>query len=135
MDTPVKKDNAQWKQELDPDTYHVMRQCGTEAPFSGKYWDHHEEGKYLCAACGLELFASEAKFDSGSGWPSFDRPIDPKAVAEREDDSHGMTRTEILCPRCGGHLGHVFNDGPRGTTGMRYCVNSLSLKFQPKEKK
>lgn len=117
---------------LDPETYRVTQEKGTEAPFSGKYYDHHETGTYRCVVCGERLFSSDAKYDSGSGWPSFDRPAEAAAVAEIPDSSHGMERTEVVCKKCGAHLGHVFDDGPRETTGRRFCVNSASLDFAPK---
>jgi peptide-methionine (R)-S-oxide reductase len=131
MTNTVNKSEAQWRKELTPEQYRVLREKGTEPAFTGQYWNQHAPGIYRCAACGLVLFASEAKFDSGCGWPSFDRPVSTNAVALAEDHSHFMRRTEVLCPRCGGHLGHVFDDGPRETTGQRYCINSLSLKFEP----
>ncbi len=131
----IKKADNEWKQDLPPETYQVMRMHGTEKPFTGEYWDQHADGKYVCAACGFELFASDAKFDSGTGWPSFDKPLADDKVSTTVDASHGMQRTEVHCPRCGGHLGHLFDDGPRTTTGMRYCINSCSLKFMPKDKK
>lgn len=108
----------------------VLLEKGTEAPFSGEYYHHDEDGMYVCAACGEALFKSDNKYDSGSGWPSFDRPANEDAVAEEFDESHGMRRTEVLCSKCGGHLGHVFTDGPKETTGMRYCINSASLDFK-----
>lgn len=131
MSNTVKKTDAEWRKALTPEQYQVLREKGTERAFTGEYWNHHAAGKYTCAGCGAELFASEAKFDSGCGWPSFDRPAGSNAVATAEDHSHFMRRTEVLCPKCGGHLGHVFDDGPRETTGLRYCINSLSLKFEP----
>lgn len=121
--------NAEWQALLDPDTYHVTREKGTEPPFSGKYYHNHDAGTYRCACCDAELFSSEAKYDSGSGWPSFFKPADGAAVEEETDGTHGMQRTEILCSNCGAHLGHVFPDGPN-PTGLRYCVNSLSLNFE-----
>jgi peptide-methionine (R)-S-oxide reductase len=119
------------KKKLDPLAYRVTQEGATEAPFTGKYYDHHEAGMYTCAVCGQPLFPSQAKFESGSGWPSFDRPAAPGLVAEKPDESHGMARTEVVCQKCGAHLGHVFDDGPRETTGKRFCVNSASLGFEP----
>ncbi|HUJ28307.1 MAG TPA: peptide-methionine (R)-S-oxide reductase MsrB [Myxococcales bacterium] len=121
----------EWRKKLTPDQYRVLREKGTERAFTGAYWDDHEPGRYLCAGCGAELFRSEDKFDSGSGWPSFTRPAEPRVVATERDSSHGMERVEAHCRACGGHLGHVFQDGPL-PTGERWCINSLSLK---KEKK
>jgi len=116
------------KKQLSKMQYHVMREKGTERPFTGKWLDNKESGLYKCAACGLELFSSDSKFDSGSGWPSFDRPIDDESVEEKMDLSHAMVRTEVKCPRCGSHLGHVFKDGPTETR-KRYCINSCALDF------
>ena len=127
----VVKSDAEWKAQLDPLAYNVLREKGTERAFSGKYHDNKKTGTYSCAGCGLTLFSSETKFDSGTGWPSFYAPIDKTHVEEDEDVSYGMKRVEVLCRRCGAHLGHVFDDGPR-PTGLRYCMNSVSLAFQPK---
>jgi peptide-methionine (R)-S-oxide reductase len=124
----IDHDDAGWRSLLSPEEYRVLRDAGTEAPFSGKYVDTTEDGAYRCRACGSPLFRSEAKFDSGCGWPSFFAPITPDAVEERLDTSHGMTRTEIRCGSCGSHLGHVFADGPE-PTGLRYCMNSVALDF------
>lgn len=126
----IHKTEDEWKKELDEETYRVTRQKGTEAPFTGKYYDHHEEGMYQCSNCGTDLFSSDAKFDSGSGWPSFDDPVAQENIELIEDTSHGMHRTEVVCKACGAHLGHVFNDGPQDTTGKRYCINSCSLDFK-----
>lgn len=126
----IHKTEDEWKKELDEETYRVTRQKGTEAPFTGKYYDHHEEGMYQCSNCGTDLFSSDAKFDSGSGWPSFDDPVAQENIELIEDTSHGMHRTEVVCKVCGAHLGHVFNDGPQDTTGKRYCINSCSLDFK-----
>ena len=123
--------DAEWKARLTPEQYHVLRQAGTERAFTGRYNDNKADGVYHCAACELALFDSADKYDSGSGWPSFTQPIAPDAVSDHEDNSHGMRRVESRCARCGSHLGHVFPDGPR-PTGLRYCMNSLSLDFQPR---
>lgn len=131
MRDDLPRTDAEWRALLDADTYYVTRQKGTERPFTGKYNEHKAPGAYHCACCGQELFGSDAKYDSGSGWPSFFTPA-AGAVAEERDTAHGMTRTEILCSRCGAHLGHVFPDGPK-PTGLRYCVNSLSLDFRKNE--
>ena len=128
----MKEENDEWKITLSPEQYKVLRECGTEPPFSGKYVHHKENGTYVCAACGNELFSSDTKFESGSGWPSFWDQVSEDAVETREDNSLWMKRTEIICKKCGGHLGHVFDDGPN-PTGLRYCVNSLSLDFKPAE--
>ena len=125
----IEKQESQWREELTPEQYNVLREKGTERPFTGKYDKHFEDGTYVCSGCGLELFKSESKFDSHCGWPSFDQPIVKEHIEEERDTSHGMIRTEVLCPRCGGHLGHVFNDGPT-QTGMRYCINSAALNFK-----
>jgi peptide-methionine (R)-S-oxide reductase len=127
----VVKTDEEWRQLLTPEAYEVARKHGTERAFSGKYWDNHEKGIYLCVACGQELFSSDTKFDSGTGWPSFYKPIDKEAVEEKRDTSYGMVRVEILCSRCDSHLGHVFDDGPK-PTGLRYCMNSVAMKFEKK---
>lgn len=124
-----KKTEEQWKAELSPDVFEVTRRKGTERAFTGKYWDCHDEGIYRCAGCKAELFASQDKFDSGSGWPSFTRPAVPDKVASEVDRAHFMTRTEVLCSDCGAHLGHVFEDGPRDKGGLRYCINSASIEL------
>jgi peptide-methionine (R)-S-oxide reductase len=121
--------NDEWKEKLTPEQYHVLREKGTEPAFTGKYHDHKKDGMYRCAACGAELFASDAKFDSGTGWPSFDQAL-PGAVEMHEDNSLGINRTEVTCAKCGGHLGHIFDDGPVDTTGKRLCINSCSLDFE-----
>lgn len=130
MSPEVNKTDEQWRQELSPEQYQVLRQAGTERPFSGKYVNNHDDGTYRCAGCGAVLFSSGTKFDSGSGWPSFYKPEDEANIEQRTDKSHGMVRTEVLCKQCGGHLGHVFDDGPR-PTGQRFCINSLALTFDP----
>jgi peptide-methionine (R)-S-oxide reductase len=129
----VKRADNEWKEQLPPDRYQVLRLKGTERAFTGKLLHNDEKGVYVCAGCGVELFRSDDKYDSGSGWPSFFSPISEDRVEERKDDSHGTERTEIVCARCGGHLGHVFDDGPK-PTGRRYCVNSLSLDFDKMSK-
>jgi peptide-methionine (R)-S-oxide reductase len=123
--------DSYWREKLTPEQYKVVRQKGTERAFSGALYNNHEKGVYECVACGQELFSSDTKFDSGTGWPSFDRPVNREHVELHEDNSFFMRRTEVTCKNCGAHLGHVFDDGPRETTGQRYCINSVSLKFRP----
>jgi peptide-methionine (R)-S-oxide reductase len=125
--------DAEWRAKLTPEQYQVLRQGGTERALTGKYEKNKAPGEYLCAGCGQPLFESHAKFDSGSGWPSFTRPVEDGAVEEHRDVSHGMVRTEVVCARCEGHLGHVFPDGPREEGGLRYCINSAALAFKPED--
>jgi peptide-methionine (R)-S-oxide reductase len=126
----VTKTDRQWREELTPEEYAVLRQAGTERAFTGRYWDAKEDGVYRCAGCGAELFDSTTKFDSGSGWPSFTEPAVAAAVETRTDTAYGMVRTEVVCRSCGGHLGHVFDDGPRAAGGLRYCINGCALKHE-----
>ena len=132
-DAPLPKSEAEWKAKLTPEQYRVLREKGTERAFTGAYWNSHEPGVYRCAGCGEKLFRSDSKFDSGCGWPSFTDPADNAGVSEAVDATHGMVRTEVTCAKCGGHLGHVFDDGP-APAHKRYCINSISMVFQ-KEKK
>jgi peptide-methionine (R)-S-oxide reductase len=134
MEEKIIKSEEEWKKILNEEAYHVIRKKGTERAFTGKYHDTKEKGLYLCAACGQELFTSDTKFDSGTGWPSFYAPLDEKKIGTETDRSFFMTRVEVHCSRCGGHLGHVFKDGPR-PTGLRYCINSVSLNFKKQEDK
>jgi peptide-methionine (R)-S-oxide reductase len=132
MSTRIEKSDQEWRAELTPQQYQVLRQHGTEAPFSGEYVHTKADGTYCCAACGAELFSSAAKFDSGTGWPSFTEPVNQENVTLREDRNFFMRRTEVLCKACGSHLGHVFDDGPR-PTGQRWCINSVCLNLRPQE--
>ena len=131
MEKKVVKTEEEWEKELSPEQYAVCRMKGTERPFTGEYYKSKDTGMYTCSCCGAELFDSETKYDSGSGWPSFYKPAQDENIKEATDQSHGMTRTEVMCNSCGAHLGHVFTDGPK-PTGLRYCINSVSLKLKPK---
>jgi len=125
--------DAEWRARLTLEQYHILREAGTERAFTGKYDKHYDAGEYMCAGCGTRLFDSDAKYNSGCGWPAFTKPSETDTVEERRDISHGMIRTEVLCAKCGGHLGHVFPDGPPEEGGMRYCINSASLEFDPED--
>jgi len=127
----VEKTDAEWREQLSPMDYQVTRQAATERPFSGRYWDHFEQGDYRCVCCGVKLFESDTKFDAGCGWPSWWKEIEPGRIERLEDRSHGMVRVEVRCARCGSHLGHVFDDGPE-PSGERYCINSASIDFDPR---
>jgi peptide-methionine (R)-S-oxide reductase len=132
MAEKIVKSEEEWREHLSDEQFHVARECGTEPAFSGKYWNSKDKGTYTCVCCGAPLFASETKFDSGTGWPSFYKPLDDSAIAESTDRSYGMVRVEARCSRCDAHLGHVFPDGPR-PTGLRYCMNSASLDLKPEK--
>jgi methionine-R-sulfoxide reductase len=132
MDEKIKKSEGEWKKELTPEEYHVTREKGTERAFTGRYWDFHGKGMYKCVCCGADLFDSETKFESGSGWPSFFEPVSEGMIDQDKDLSFGMMRTEVKCGKCGAHLGHLFEDGPK-PTGLRYCINSAALKFEEKK--
>ncbi len=132
MSDKIERSDEEWRRLLSPEEYEVLRQKGTERAFTGRYWKTKDPGTYVCAACGNDLFNADTKFDSGTGWPSFFQPVEAGAVETETDRSHGMSRTEAMCARCGSHLGHVFDDGP-APTGLRYCMNSASLKLKPSE--
>lgn len=129
--TKIIKSDSEWQEQLSPEAFYVARQHGTEPTFSGKYANYKEDGIYSCICCGALLFDSKAKFDSGTGWPSYDSPLSPQTITEKQDMAHGMIRVEVLCAACDAHLGHVFSDGPK-TTGLRYCINSVCLDFKPR---
>ena len=133
MTDSKKKTEEEWKKELTSEQFLVLRLKGTERPFTGKYWDHEDKGIYKCAGCGITLFKSDTKFDAGCGWPSFSSPSEESNIEETVDRSHGMVRTEVLCKNCGGHLGHIFDDGPQ-PTGLRYCINSVSIDFEEEKR-
>ena len=133
MAPEVEKTDEEWRETLGIERFEILRKAGTERPWSGEYVENHDDGVYRCAGCQAELFRSDDKFESGSGWPSFTQPAVADAVELREDRSHGTVRTEVVCRRCGGHLGHVFDDGPRDSTGQRWCINSLSLEFDKQQ--
>jgi len=128
------KNEEDWKTCLTPEQYKVLREKGTESAFTGKYYKHHDTGMYVCGACGQELFSSDTKFDSGTGWPSFTEPVNREHVELKKDTSHGMVRVEVICKKCGSHLGHVFPDGPKDKGGQRYCINSVALDFKKQDK-
>ncbi len=132
MASKVSKTDSEWREELTPEQYEVLREGGTEPAFTGRYWNAHEDGMYRCAGCGAELFSADTKFDSGTGWPSFTEPAIAEAVETREDNAWGMVRTEVICRSCGGHLGHVFDDGPSDRGGQRWCINSAALQLDDK---
>jgi peptide-methionine (R)-S-oxide reductase len=134
MADKITKSDDEWRATLSPDQFRVLRQKGTERAFTGAYWNSHDDAMYVCAGCGAKLFASDTKYDSGSGWPSFTAPAEAAAVETETDTSHGMTRVEVHCSRCGGHLGHVFDDGPAAAGGKRFCINSASLRAEPRSK-
>ena len=133
MSGKIKKTDEEWKSALTEEQFQVARKKGTERPFTGKFNDHKQKGEYVCVCCGQPLFYSSSKFDSGTGWPSFDKPVERGNIKTERDDSLGMSRTEVMCSKCDAHLGHLFPDGPSGTTGMRYCINSASLDFRKKD--
>ena len=133
MSEKIRRSDEEWRQQLTPEQYHVAREKGTERAFTGAYWNNHKEGVYRCIGCGAQLFSSDTKFDSGTGWPSFTQPLDDSNVEMEEDRSHGMRRIEVHCKKCGTHLGHVFPDGPPEAGGQRFCINSCSLNFEEKK--